>query len=102
MTIYGVVLAVPVRILHLSVRSDSLGWPVGMFALSRDCGGHMTEIDLSHLTTQFKDVAIAVADPGKAAEDLPKPEQDEYRDAQQSVVDARRKAENHSGLYQLS
>jgi hypothetical protein len=62
----------------------------------------MPEIDLSDLTIQFKDVQGAVADPGKAAEVLPKPEQQEYRDAQQSVVDARRKAETHSGLYQLS
>jgi hypothetical protein len=32
---------------------------------------------------------------------LPQDEQDAYRDAQQSVVDARRKAETHEGLLQV-
>jgi hypothetical protein len=36
-----------------------------------------------------------------AQAELPKDEQDAYREAQQSVVDARRKAETHEGLLQV-
>jgi hypothetical protein len=36
-----------------------------------------------------------------AQAELPQDEQDAYREAQESVVDARRKAETHEGLLQV-
>jgi hypothetical protein len=45
-----------------------------------------------------KQIADVLADLSGAVEALPKLERDAYREAQQSVVDARRKAEMREGL----
>lgn len=43
-----------------------------------------------------------VSDPERADEALPKEEREGYDEAQQSVVDARRKAELYEGLLQVN
>lgn len=53
---------------------------------SQDVAGHVEEL---------KELA---ARPGGAVGSLPQAERDAYREAQQSVVDARRMAETHEGL----
>jgi len=62
----------------------------------------MSPITLEDLSEQLDRVNDVIADPSKAVEALPKPERDAYREAQQSVVDARRKAETHEGLLQVN
>lgn len=49
-----------------------------------------------------KQIADVIVDPSGAVEALPKSERDAYREAQQSVVDARRRAEMHEGLLWIS
>ena len=60
----------------------------------------MPPITIEHL--ELEELKEAVSDPEKASEDLPEADQEAYRDAQQSVVEARRKAESLEGLLQIN
>jgi hypothetical protein len=50
----------------------------------------------------LEELRQVVDDPGKAVDALPAEELAAYRQAQESVVDARRKAETHEGLLQIN
>jgi hypothetical protein len=67
-----------------------------------DDGLAMPEMSDSELEVLREEVTALVADLEKAAERLSEEEQEDYRAALQSVVDARRKAETHEGLLQVS
>lgn len=62
----------------------------------------MPPITLEDLSEQLEELKEMVAAPEKAVEELPEDEREAYREAQQSVVDARRKAETHEGLLQVN
>lgn len=57
---------------------------------------------LEKIDAKLEDLQDLVADPDEAADALPQDEQEAYREAQQSVVDARRKAETYEGSLQVS
>jgi hypothetical protein len=50
---------------------------------------------------EFDALSAVLLDVEAACESLPQEEQDRHREAQQSVVDARRSAETHEGLLQV-
>jgi hypothetical protein len=50
----------------------------------------------------WEELRRVAADPEKAMSSLPEEEQLAYREAQDSVVDARRSAESHEGLLQIN
>jgi hypothetical protein len=50
----------------------------------------------------LEELRQVVDDPEKAVEALPEGERTAYREAQESVVEARRKAETHEGLLQIN
>jgi hypothetical protein len=56
---------------------------------------------LSAATENFASLCDALSDVQAACDALPQAEQQRYRQAQQSVVDARRSAETHEGLLQV-
>jgi hypothetical protein len=62
----------------------------------------MPPITLEDLKGQLDDLKDLVAKPRQALDALPKHERDAGREAQQSVVDARRRAETHEGLLQVN
>lgn len=59
----------------------------------------MIVVDPEQLDVEELRNAVIHLDDARA--ELPKDEQDAYREAQQSVVEARRKAETHEGLLQV-
>lgn len=62
----------------------------------------MPPITIEDLKGQLDDLKHLVSKPQVALEALPKDERDAGREAQQSVVDARRRAETHEGLLQVN
>ena len=56
---------------------------------------------LASMSEDFSALRDVLSDVQAACEALPQAEQDRYREAQQSVVDARRSAETHEGLLQV-
>jgi hypothetical protein len=71
------------------------------------CGNTMSDLEpadhqmISAATETFSALREVLSDVRGACEALPQHEQDRYREAQQSVVDARRNAETHEGLLQV-
>jgi hypothetical protein len=65
----------------------------------------VTDPDLRLIAATHEDFSAlreVLSDVRGACAALPKAEQERYREAQQSVVDARRSAETHEGLLQVS
>ncbi len=56
---------------------------------------------LSSATAEFTALSAVLSDVKSACEALPEAEQQRYRSAQESVVQARRSAETHEGLLQV-
>jgi hypothetical protein len=50
----------------------------------------------------LEELRKVVGDPEEAVEALPETERAAYREAQESVVEARRRAETHEGLLQIN
>jgi len=62
----------------------------------------MPPITLEDLEDQLDNLKDLVSKPEQALDTLPEQERDAGREAQQSVVDARRRAEIHEGLLQVN
>lgn len=62
----------------------------------------MPPITLEDLKGQLEDLKDVVSKPQEALDALPAEERDAGREAQQSVVNARRHAETHEGLLQVN
>jgi len=62
----------------------------------------MSEATLDYLDVQLEELEQVVADPDSAYGALSDDEETAYQDAQQSVVEARRKAETHEGALQVN
>jgi hypothetical protein len=56
---------------------------------------------ISAVTQDFSALREVLSDVNAACEALPEAEQERYREAQRSVVNARRSAETHEGLLQV-
>jgi hypothetical protein len=62
----------------------------------------MADATLENINPPFEALRSAVSHPGRIQDALSDAERDAYREAQQSVVDARRKAETHEGLLRVN
>jgi hypothetical protein len=62
----------------------------------------MPPITLDDLNGQLESLEELAAKPAEALDTLPPEEREAGREAQQSVVDARRRAETHEGLLQVN
>jgi hypothetical protein len=62
----------------------------------------MEHLKTAELTALRKSLAPLVSNLEKTVNGLPEPERTSYDEAEQSVVDARRKAEAHEGLLQVN
>jgi hypothetical protein len=63
---------------------------------------HVTASTLEYDVPSLADLQEAVGDPEKAIASLPEQDRDAYRDAQESVIEARRRAETTEGLLQIN
>lgn len=62
----------------------------------------MSDATLDHLDVELDELKQFVSDPDSAYEALSEDEENAYQEAQQSVVEARRKAETHEGALQVN
>lgn len=62
----------------------------------------MEHLKTTELTALRKSLTPLVSNLEKTVNGLPEPERNSYDEAEQSVVDARRKAETHEGLLQVN
>jgi hypothetical protein len=62
----------------------------------------MTDGTLEVETPPLEELRKVVGDPEEAVDALPEQERAAYREAQESVVEARRSAETHEGLLQIN